>query len=52
MLVPLLAHPHAAATQRDRAGNRRLYCARYATVLVTNRLELEAELVALAYRYR
>jgi hypothetical protein len=34
MLGPLFAHLHAAGTQRDRAGNRRLFDDQYATLLL------------------
>jgi Transposase DDE domain len=34
LLGPLFAHLHAAGTQRDRAGNRRLFYDQYATLLL------------------
>jgi hypothetical protein len=34
MLGPLFTHLHAAGTQRDRAGNRKLYYDQYATLLL------------------
>ncbi|MGH8059526.1 MAG: hypothetical protein ACREOH_20195 [Candidatus Entotheonellia bacterium] len=34
LLGPLLDHLHAAGTERDRAGNRQLFCDQYATLLL------------------